>query len=90
MITIHNHPDGFPPSADDFNSNYKNNYSLGVVCGHNGKIFMYSSEVEISEKYFAQKVAYYKKKGYNDYDAQIETIKTLSKLHNIKCKEVSL
>lgn len=50
---------------------------------------MYSSEVEISEKYFGQKVVCYKKKGYNDYDAQIETIKTISKLHNIKCKEVN-
>lgn len=47
LITIHNHPSGFPPSIDDFNSNYKNGYSLGVICGHDGSVFIYTSDEEI-------------------------------------------
>lgn len=90
LITIHNHPSGFPPSIDDFNSNYKNKYGMGIVCGHDGSVFIYTSEEEIPKSFFRKKVEYYKKLGYNDYDAQIETITKLSERHNIKCKEVRL
>lgn len=89
LITIHNHPSGFPPSIDDFNSNYKNKYSLGIVCGHDGSVFIYTSEEEMPKSFFRKKVEYYRKLGYNDYEAQIETIKKLSESHNIKCKEVT-
>lgn len=90
LITIHSHPSSFPPSVGDFNSNYKNKYSLGVICGHDGKVFIYTSQVEIPRGFYAKKVEYFRKKGYNDYDAQIETIKSISKTYNIKCKEVTV
>ncbi len=42
IIAFHSHPEGYPPSVDDFNSAYNNNYALGVVSGHNGQIYVYN------------------------------------------------
>ena len=41
VIAIHNHPQGIPPSADDFNKAYDNCYSFGIVCGANGQVYQY-------------------------------------------------
>lgn len=61
LITIHSHPSSFPPSIDDYNSNYKNNYSLGIICGHDGKVFIYTADIEINKSYFRKKVEYFRK-----------------------------
>ena len=42
IVAIHNHPQGTPPSTDDFRKAYENGYQYGVVCGHNGQIYVYS------------------------------------------------
>ena len=47
LVTIHSHPSSFPPSIEDFNSACVNNYMFGIVCGHNGNLFVYSSEERI-------------------------------------------
>ncbi|MBD5128872.1 MAG: hypothetical protein HDT43_02955 [Ruminococcaceae bacterium] len=41
VIALHTHPEGFPPSVDDFNSAFKFDYSLGIVVGHNGQVYSY-------------------------------------------------
>ena len=41
LLTIHNHPTGYPPTADDCASARQRGYSLGVVCGHNGTVYTY-------------------------------------------------
>lgn len=43
VIAIHTHPEGFPPSVDDFNSAFKFDYSLGVVAGYNGQVYVYNT-----------------------------------------------
>ncbi len=43
VIALHSHPEGYPPSVDDFNSAYKHNYALGVVSGHNGQVYVYNT-----------------------------------------------
>lgn len=43
VIALHTHPEGFPPSVDDFNSAFKFDYALGVVAGHNGQIYVYNA-----------------------------------------------
>ena len=48
MITIHTHPSSSPPSISDLRSNYIHEYSLGVVCGHNGRVYLYTANEEIS------------------------------------------
>lgn len=42
IVTLHNHPNGTPPSSDDFSKASENNYLLGVVAGHNGQVYTYS------------------------------------------------
>lgn len=41
LIAIHNHPEGYPPTADDAVSALTHGYVKGVVCGHNGKVYTY-------------------------------------------------
>lgn len=88
LLTIHSHPNSFPPSIDDFNSNYLHNYGVGIVVGHNGKIFMYSANEEVSGDYYKLVVEDYLKQGYNEYEAQIEAIMELQTKFDINFKEV--
>ena len=41
IIAIHNHPEGLPPTADDCVSAAYHGYTAGVVCGHNGSLYIY-------------------------------------------------
>lgn len=49
VVALHTHPEGFPPSVDDFMSAYKNAYDLGVIAGHNGQIYVYYNKTVIVE-----------------------------------------
>lgn len=50
LIALHSHPEGFPPSIEDFNKAYENNYLLGVVVGHNGQVYSYhNSKIYIDD-----------------------------------------
>lgn len=91
-ITIHNHPKGRPPSAADINSQYVNKYCKGVVCTHDGRVFVYEVgdgfEI-IPEMEYGFWIANYKKEGYNETEAQIKALKYLSKKYNFIVKEVA-
>ena len=51
LLTIHNHPEGYPPTADDCVSAGNRGYSLGVVCGHNGAVYTYEpASVSMSQR----------------------------------------
>ena len=41
VVALHNHPNGMPPSLDDFSKASENNYYLGVAVGHNGQVYTY-------------------------------------------------
>lgn len=41
LIAFHSHPEGYPPSVDDFNKAFENNYFLAVIAGHNGQVYVY-------------------------------------------------
>lgn len=41
ILAMHNHPDGYPPTADDCESAGIKGYDFGIVVGHNGKVFSY-------------------------------------------------
>jgi hypothetical protein len=41
IIALHNHPEGLPPSVDDFNKAFDNNYVIGIAAGHNGQVYVY-------------------------------------------------
>ena len=36
LLTIHTHPESMPPSINDFNSAYRNQYQVCIVCCHDG------------------------------------------------------
>ena len=43
-----------------------------------------------SEDYYAQKVVYFEKLGYNECEAQMKALEVLSQMLDINCKEVCL
>ena len=90
VLTMHTHPNSFPPSIQDFNSNFSNDYSIGVVLCHNGTIYVYRSEEPVDENYFAAVVAKYLKAGYNEHEAQLKALKDVSDHFKIYFKEVTV
>lgn len=89
LLTIHTHPDSFPPSIDDINSNYDHNYEIGIVVCHDGRVYMYSAEERINVNYYKLTVEDYLKNGYNEDTAQIEALKEMQKKFSIYFKEVT-
>lgn len=89
LLTIHTHPDSFPPSIDDINSNYDHNYEIGIVICHDGRVYMYSAEERINANYYKLTVEDYLKNGYNEDTAQIEALKEMQKKFSIYFKEVT-
>lgn len=89
IIIIHSHPDSFPPSIADFNSNYDHNYVVGIVACHNGKLYMYSANERINEDYYKLVVEVFLKIGYNEEEAQIKALENLQINFYIKFKEVT-
>ena len=88
LITLHTHPHSYPPSVEDFNSNCKNDYTLGIIICHNGKIFLYTSSEIIDKEYFQLTVNKFIKNHYNEFDAQHETIEKIKKDKKITYLEV--
>ena len=43
LVTIHNHPEGYPPSVDDINKSFENNTVFGIAVGHNGQVYKYNN-----------------------------------------------
>ena len=51
LIAIHNHPNGWPPTADDCVSANQRGYTEGITVGHNGSVYIYyPSEIEFTEE----------------------------------------
>lgn len=88
IITIHSHPESGPPSSEDLNCNLKFNYELGVVCCHDGRIFVYRSNQHINELYYNLIVGRFEKIGYNHIDAQVKALNEMQKKYEVTVKEV--
>jgi len=88
LITIHTHPYSSPPSIEDFNSNYWNHYDIGIVCCHNGKVFIYTAKELLIPKQFKLQMHEIIEMGYDEFDAQMMTLKKLQENHDITCLEV--
>lgn len=52
LVTLHTHPNSMPPSIADFNACFKNGYKFGIISCHDGKVYLYSSEQEVSDKLY--------------------------------------
>lgn len=81
-------PNSIPPSIADFNSCFPHNYEAYFVICHNGIIYSYTSNQEISlglyELYLQEFIDY----GNNETEAQIKALITLKKNHKIDFQEV--
>ena len=89
LLTIHSHPNSFPPSISDLNSNYTNGYAMGIIVCHDGKIYMYSASEEINEKYYSMTVAEYLNQGYTENEAQIMSLNHIKERFDMQFKEVT-
>lgn len=92
IIVIHNHPKGMPPSLEDINSCFKHKYKMGIIVGHDGKVFTYNTKKmtkAIDKREYNIAIEKYTKICYNNvYEGQLEAMKQLSKLYNFDMKEV--
>lgn len=88
LLTIHTHPHSFPPSAVDFNSNYEHNYVLGIICCHNGRIFVYNANEEIDTDLYVAYVQKFKLEGMNEFDAQWRALELIKENSDINFEEV--
>lgn len=86
---MHTHPSSMPPSIADFNSCFRNGYKCGVVACHNGKVFVYTSEQEVSEDLYSLYVSSYISDGVSEYDAQLKALDKLRENHMIDFTEVT-
>ena len=90
LITIHSHPMSSPPSLDDINCNAMYHYSLGVVVCHNGSIYIYSSEEQISREYYGRKLEEFYRELYDMDAACLAVLQKLSDDNHILFKEVTI
>lgn len=88
IYAIHTHPASMPPSAADFNSQYKNNYKCGYIACHNGKVFGYTANEEINERLCNAYAEDYMKDGCSEFEAQIRALEKLKENNDIDFWEV--
>lgn len=88
LISIHNHPTNNPPTGSDLVSNATHKYKLGVVVTHDGRVFTYKAgKKPFLSTSFGNTVDKYRSKGYNEYDAIIETLKQYQQDYGIEWGE---
>ena len=88
LVSIHNHPSGYPPSLSDFASlqqrSKNNTVKYGLTIGHDGSVYWYSRPNKriprsAQEKYVNQ-IDKFKKLGYNESVAQEKTLEIFSEV----------
>lgn len=85
LISLHNHPESKPPSGSDFCSCGFRKYQKGVVCCHNGDVYLYQTgDKAFSSTLFDNTVDKYVKRGYNEKEAYRITLKQFERDYNIK------
>ena len=88
LLTIHSHPNSFPPSLTDINSNYSMRYIEGIVVCHDGKVYRYKAGDKIHPDYYDLVVADYLKQGYNECEAQLMAFKEIQSNFKLNVEEV--
>lgn len=88
LLTLHTHPDSFPPSEADFTSAFRHGYFQNLVICHDGKVFAYNSNDDIDSNLYLAYIAKFKKIGYNEYEAQIKALEEMAAIYDIYFEEV--
>ena len=56
IVTIHNHPNGLPPTLDDGSSAFVHEYNMGVAVGHNLEVWTYGRTTKKCSTEFCKEV----------------------------------
>jgi len=88
LISIHNHPSGYPPSLSDFASlqqrSKNNTVKYGLTIGHDGSVYWYSRPNKriprSAQEQYVNRIDKFKKLGYNESVAQEKTLEMFSNL----------
>ena len=88
LVTIHTHPSSFLPSYEDLMSNYVHGYSLGIVCGHNGKVYVYTANEAFLEEQYNCIVGRAFRRFKNEETAIVYVLGELQRQFNVIVKEV--
>ena len=88
LITIHTHPSSSPPSISDLRSNYIYEYSLGIVCGHNGNVYTYFANEEIPKERYESLGGKFLNIFKSREKAQVLMLDELQKEFDVIVKEV--
>ena len=88
LISIHNHPSGYPPSLSDFASlqqrSKNNTVRYGLTIGHDGSVYWYSRPNKriprSAQEQYVNRIDKFKKLGYNESVAQEKTLELLSEV----------
>lgn len=88
LVSIHNHPSGYPPSLSDFASlqqrSKNNTVKYGLTIGHDGSVYWYTRPnkriPKIALSKYSHQIEKFKKMGYNEVIAQEKTLEMFSNL----------
>ena len=88
IYAIHSHPASMPPSATDFNCFFEQGYSKAFVACHDGTLYSYTSEQEVSIELYNLYVSKFASNGYYEKEAQLKALAKLKENHKIDFWEV--
>lgn len=88
LITLHTHPNSMPPSVADFNSCFGRKYIKSLVICHNGIVYEYSSNQEISETLYVMYIHQFRQLGHDEREAQFNSLCKLQPMYGIELREV--
>lgn len=88
IIAVHNHPEGFPPSIDDFASANRHKYSKCIVAGANGQVYEYSNKdrriTDQTAEHLQGAIMWNYNSGYDVDRAYLDVYKTVGLSYNIR------
>lgn len=88
IVVIHNHPNSSAPSSNDFNSAYNHGYKTGFVVTHDGRLYKYTSNQNVSNVLYDMYCQRFQRNGCDFIDAQILAIDKLAENMDITFTEV--
>lgn len=92
LISIHNHPSGYPPSLSDLASlqqrNKNNTVKYGLTIGHDGSVYWYTRPNKriprSTNEFYNNQIEKFSKMGYNEVIAQEKTLELLSEVFDFE------
>ena len=87
IMLLHNHPAGSPPSVGDLNALLSTPKAHGVIAGHDGSVYWYSSPKEKIPQYEFD-IAILKYKGYTYNTAHEKALRDLAEKYGFEFAEL--